>query len=596
MSPIYTTRSSTMRAPWVVFAAVLLLGWAAAAAGEYPQIRITPANPTEDDSVVLSLILGTVETSCVPVCSGTVSIGTECSYASCPGIVDSAFVRACAPLRCVGLTWTLHPAQRTACEPCTTQYGVQYELGRLKPGRYCVDGRGDAGGAVGGAFVVRHADTTGLMVGGSISSMSCWVHHLGGVLVTLMPLGGGAGSLRSCTTSALTGLYCLSGLVPGDYGVSVSHEGYGTIEDTLALHSDTSLDFILLHDSSRAVISGMVWERDPLQPPGTLPPVAACTVEVTLRDSSGEYAGSQITDLKGNYLISIAVPSFPMGGTLTARKAGYEPYAADVWVQCADDMKWKPPIELVPVDGYPVPGSTLVVDGLELNVHLEYPPPPYPAGSRLMLVYTVRNRCDSARQFHFDKVCDPFGGGFPFRLFDIDVRDTDSMPVMWHHSHELDPEQTCDSTNLTLTLQPEDSMSMAYPLIVIDPTQAEVVVGAQLFGCPQTRIGLPITFVNMVPAQQTGRGHDNAHACSFREVRGRILIHLPSSSTVTLSLWTLQGRSLGPPLRTPVLPAGRHILPLPRAVGARGLALLRMEAGETHREVAVVLPATRGGL
>ena len=239
----------------------ILLVSLVAKAGElsYPRVNLFPSNPAPGDSVLLQLVLGMHSNSCVP----------EYSDESFEIMPTDATVY---PVTYLYLNYIERPGEGDLCLAVMTEYGPNFDLGALNPGKYYVfDGEDSVayfnidGSGLDETFTIDGVvseDTRPLEIFQPLEEAKVYLQrmeYLGQTQSEIVTTKSAAPIVDFITVdSTLTdekGSYSLTGTPGEDYRLSFRKEGYQEYYTSVfSLKGDVSVNAALLPLNASSII------------------------------------------------------------------------------------------------------------------------------------------------------------------------------------------------------------------------------------------------------------------------------------------------------------------------------------------------------
>lgn len=590
--------------------ALLVTATLTAAVAQYPSMRIAPAEPTTDDSVFLHVVLGELATTCIPAYAGTASV----RYQPAPGhsvTPDAPF--GYPPAYAIAVTWgdPVPPDRDTACGPGPTEYGPRIALGRLAPGAYRASAT--AGPAL--SFGVRRTGP-GPVVGGVIYS-ACAAHGsraLSGATVVLERLSGdnaGAEATRidSCVTTVERPYYEFLTDGPALYRLSCTHSGYRPQSVSCAVDEDTVVNIGLVSESPYCSVRGTIrLFQDGL---GYVSP-QLCRVAVAAAEDESSPLATASVGQTGSYQMTVPLSSAEQRIRITAIAPGIDTLSLDTLARCG--LTVVQDLTLGSHDGvseYPLI-AVRTAGGLQHRLEVASATTPTRGVLEVLAGSDVTNVSDTTVPVALHRLC--YFDGFPTGhygggcwLFEVDVTLTDGSPVPWRRGCDS---YTCDSLYTVVALRPQESLPHALFDLHIDTLVDSVTLAVWLHGRPDSRLAVTIASQGVddigpkpFPPRATSFDSDGLPVTqvvpdthtkdpSTRLARdGRhLVLRLTKPRTVSVRLWTFDGRLAAAPLARRRMAAGTHRIPL--APGSRITQPLLVQVRMGEIALSRIIPIT----
>ena len=285
----------------------------------YPQYRLTPPNPSMNDSVSFYLVKGLFGSSCPPGYRTSFSIvqtsNNICVRAPCPQDYTIKLTYAFLPV-------PLDP--NVMCLAVMTEYGPRFNFGKLAVGAYTmVDSSG--GNTMLMKFTVsEHARVRGIVAEDTgpldvfKAVANCKVIY-------------SAEASDSVMTDAY-GSFAIPTEVQGDVGLTFQAKGYNPLLMAITVPPDTMVRAKLVPEGAHVKISGTVYEATPSGVIGCAPSpvgcvvgtVPGCSVAVQRGNSISLFQYWTVTDNQGKYgFDSIPIAESVEYANVSAYKAGF---------------------------------------------------------------------------------------------------------------------------------------------------------------------------------------------------------------------------------------------------------------------------------
>jgi hypothetical protein len=547
----------------------------------FPQPVLTPASPTQNDSVTLWLILGQSNSSCVPTYT-TSSPVTQVSSAICK--------RApCPQDYVISLFYTENPPLPLG-RPCLlviTNYGPRFSFGKLAVGTYTVVDSMNGGATVAtflvtenlvsytvGGTVIQDAGALALTV--PIQKASVYLKTGTGVPILLAKKSAAIAyplyTIIDSTTTDAAGKFAFASVPQGAYVLGFVASGYQSRDVTIQVPPDTQVSVSLLKTGAVCTVTGSVKEL--VCPSKTLPScylgnVAGCSVSVyipiliqplTLAAApimlGNRYTA--VTDNAGLYTIdSIPVTYDNTTVTVTASKTGY---ASDS-KQAALFSNSSVTVNFVLSPAYTNPETTTVSD---VSFIVATEKSQYVKGESIKTRYTVKNNSIATVTFNFSSGCQ----------FDMVAIAPPRDTVYWYGRL-----LACTMMATQIVLAPGESRSMDYIAFSYNDTGSAIAVTAKLIGYDRSAstVIVPIVKVTAALPVQKKMADAKKPVITYSASTKTLSLNILKSQNVSVSAYVLSGQKISQLSTKKFLTAGTHAISLKNASLANGIIVFRVE-------------------
>ena len=547
----------------------------------FPQPVLTPASPTQTDSVFLWLILGQSNSSCIPTYAVTYKV-TQVSHNVC--------VRApCGQDYVISLFYTENPPLLLG-RPCllvTTSYGPHFEFGKLAVGNYTVVDSTNGGAAVAtfmvtektvsytlGGTVTQDPGATDMLI--AIQSAKVYLKTGTGIPILLAKKSAAiAYPLYTIIDSATTdagGKFTFASVPQGSYVLGFAASGYQSRDVSIQVPPDTQVSVSLLKSGAVCTVTGSVKELQgycPDSPPCLGLPIPGCsvTVYIPLLLQPGTMAAAPImlgnrytgvTNSAGMYTIdSVPVTYDNTTVTVTASKTGY---ASDS-KQAALFSNSSVTVNFVLSAAYTNPETTTVSD---VSFIVATEKSRYVKGESIATRYTVKNNSIATVTFNFSSGC----------LFDMVAIAPPRDTVFWFGEY-----LTCTMMPAQIVLAPGESRSMDYSVFSYNDTASAIAVTAKLIGYDRSAstVIVPITKVTAALPVQRKTADAKRPVITYSASTKTLSLNITRSQNVSVSAYVLSGQKISQLSTKKFLTAGMHSISLKNASLANGIIVFRVE-------------------
>jgi|WetSurMetagenome_2_1015567.scaffolds.fasta_scaffold00378_1 hypothetical protein len=550
---------------------------AQASAPAYPLPVLSPAAPTQTDSVALWLIVGQNANSCVPTYTGSFTV-TQTSRFVC--------VRAPCPQNyviAVKYTRNPTPALGRPCLQVITNYGPMFSFGRLSVGNYTVVDSAN-GGATLAAFSV-----TERVVSYSVSGT---VLKDPGILTVVAPVPGAKVYLKTvgispilAARSAVLPLYTIidsavsdaagnfsfGNVAQGSYDLGFVAAGYQTRDVSITVPPDTLVSVMLLAANALCTITGYVKETQcpasGLGLPCGLMPVPGCSITVSLpllviplAAPTALIAGptyTAVTNAAGIYAIdSIPVDYSDRTVTVLASKAGYAPQTSQAALYANSSVT----VNFVLQGSYSNPETTTVSD-VQFIVATEKPR--YDRSDSIRVRYTVKNNSMAKVVYDFSSGCQ----------FDMIAMAPPKDTVCWYGRL-----LACTMMATQISLSPGESKTMNYPAFADNDTANSLAVTAKMIGYDRSASTVIVPIGPSTQASVPLKSADvKKPVISYSASTKTLSFNIAKSQYVSVSAYVVSGKKISQLSTRKFLTAGAHSIRLGSESLSNGIIIFRVE-------------------
>lgn len=543
----------------------------------YPQPVLSPAAPTQNDSVALWLILGQSTSSCVPAYTSSFKITQTsrfiCARAPCPQNYSIAVSYSQNPQLLLG-----RPCVLTA-----TNYGPLFSFGKLGAGNYTVvDSTG--GGAV-TAFTVT-ANAVSYAVTGTVLKDP-------GILTVVSPIPKATVYLKTASISPIlaaqaialplyaiidsaasdaSGNFSFANVVQGSYDLGFSAAGYQARDISITVPPDTLVSVMLLAATALCSVAGIVKESQCPAPglglPCSLIPVQGCSVTVSLpifimplAKQSALIAGQMytaVTNAAGTYVIdSVPVTYNDRTVTVLASMAGYAQETSQAMLYANSSVT----VNFVLQGAYSNPETTTVSD-VQFIAATERPH--YTLGDSIKVRYTVKNNSMATVVYDFSSGCQ----------FDM-VAMAPPMDTVYWYGRLL----ACTMMATQISLAAGQSKTMDYPAFADNDTSGSLAITAKMIGYDRSASTV------IVPVGKTTAAAPFSHKTA--DAKKQVISYSPSTKTLSLNIarsqfvsvsaYVVSGKKISQLSTRKYLTAGTHAIHLTNASLSNGIIIFRVD-------------------
>jgi hypothetical protein len=544
----------------------------------YPQPVVSPAAPTQNDSVTLWLILGQSASSCVSTYTSSFKI-TQTSNFLC--------VRApCAQNYVVALTYSQNPSLPLG-RPCllvTTNYGPTFSFGKLAVGNYTVVDSTNKGVTVATFAVTEKIVTYG--VSGTVIQDP-------GILATATPIPKAMVYLKTAGISPIllaqaiaiplytvidsavtdaSGKFSFASVAQGSYDLGFTASGYQSRDVSVSVPPDTVMTVSLLAANAKCSVTGFV-TRDMqcgsgLPVPCPIAPVAGCSVSVSLpvlvmplAKQGALIAGplyTAITSATGGYDIdSIPVRYSGRTVTVTASKSGYSPESSQATLYSNSSVT----VNFVLHQAFANAETTTVSD-VQFIVATEKSS--YVRGDSIKVRYMVTNNSMATVTYDFSSGCQ----------FDMVAMAPPRDTVTWYGRL-----LACTMMATQIALAPGESKTMNYPGFVDNDTAGSLAITAKMIGYDRSASALVVPIGKATAAAPVQRKISDAKkpVISYSAATKTLSLNIARSQYVSVSAYVVSGQKVSQLSTKKFLTAGTHAIHLTDASLSNGIIIFRVE-------------------
>jgi hypothetical protein len=545
----------------------------------YPQPVLTPASPTQNDSVSLWLILGQSNSSCVPTYTSSFTI-TQTSKFLC--------LRAPCPQNYViALTYTENPALPLG-RPCLlviTNYGPRFAFGKLAVGNYTVVDSTSKGTTV-ATFTVTEQSIS-YKVGGTVTQDA-------GALAVIVPvqkasvyLKTGVGgpillakksaiayplyTIIDSTTTDASGKFTFASVPQGAYVLGFAASGYQSRDVSVQVPPDTQVSVSLLKAGAVCTVTGSVKEFHGICPglPCPVPPIPGCSVTVYIpillqplaMAAAPIVLGNRYTAVTNNaglYTIdSIPVTYDNSTVTVTASKTGFAPESKQAVLFSNSSVT----VNFALSPAYMNPETTTVSD-VAFIVATEKSQ--YAKGESIKTRYTVKNNSIATVTFNFSSGCQ----------FDMVAVAPPKDTVYWYGKL-----LACTMMATQMVLAPGESKSMDYTAFSYNDTASAIAVTAKMIGYDKSASTVIVPIVKVTAAHPMQRKTADAKkpVITYSASTKMLSLNITRGQNVSVSAYVLSGQKISQLSTKKFLAAGTHTISLKHASLANGIVVFRVE-------------------
>jgi Carboxypeptidase regulatory-like domain/Intracellular proteinase inhibitor len=544
----------------------------------YPQPVLSPAAPTQNDSVALWLILGQSSNSCVPTYTSSFKI-TQTSKFLC--------VRAPCPQNYViAITYSQNPSLLLG-RPCllvTTNYGPLFSFGKLGVGNYTVIDSTSGGTAV-AAFTVTE-NTRSYTVNGTVLKDP-------GILTVITPITGAKVYLKTSGLSPImaaqgiilplytiidsaatdaSGNFSFANVVQGSYDLGISAAGYQARDIAITVPPDTLVSVMLLAANAVCTVTGTVKESQcpvsGLGLPCTLVPVQGCSVSVSLpifmmplAKQSALIAGNMyiaVTNATGSYAIdSIPVTYTDRTVTVVASKTGYAQETSQAMLYANSSIT----VNFVLQGAYSNPETTTVSD---VQFIVATDKPQYNRGESIKVRYTVKNNSMGTVLYDFSSGCQ----------FDMIAMAPPKDTVYWYGRL-----LACTMMATQISLSPGQSQTMDYTAFVDDDTAGTLAITAKMIGYDKSASTVIVPVGKALAIQPYSQKSSDAKKplISYSASTKTLSLNIARSQYVSVSAYVVSGKKISQLSTRKYLTAGSHAIHLTSDALSNGIIIFRVD-------------------
>ena len=545
----------------------------------FPQPVLTPAAPSQNDSVALWLILGQSNSSCVPTYTASYKIShmnVVCIMGPCPGY------------NMITLTYTQNPPLPLGmpCLAVITNYGPRFSFGKLAVGHYIV-----VDSTNGGTQVITFdvtMQTISYKVSGTVTQDPGALAVSVPIQKAMVYLKTGTGGpivlakksaaivypfyaiLDSATTDA-TGKFAFANVPQGAYVLGFAASGYQSRDVTIQVPPDTQVSVSLLKTGAVCTVTGNVKEFRGICPglPCPVPPIPGCSVTVyiplllqplTLAAApivlGNRYTA--VTDNAGLYTIdSIPVTYDNSTVTVTAAKTGY----ASESKQAALFSNSSVTVNFALSPAYTNPETTTVSD---VSFIVATEKSHYVKDESIKTRYTVKNNSIATVTFLFPSGCQ----------FDMVAVAPPRDTVYWYGR-----KMACTTLFTQIVLATGESTSFDFTAFTDNDTASSVAITAKMIGYDRSASTVVVPIVNGTAALPVQRKAADVKkpVLSYSASTKTLSLCIPKSQNVSVSAYVLSGQKISQLSTKKFLTAGTHSISLKNASLANGIIVFRVE-------------------
>ena len=555
----------------------------------YPQSVIIPSSPTQNDSVMLWLILGEYGNSCIPTYNTSFKIQqiskNVCVRAPCPQDYEIYIFYKENPI----------PPILRPCLMVITQYGPKFSFGKLSVGTYTVIDSTKNGNIV-ARFTVSETSSKSKIEGTVIEDAGLLdifkpiqkaKIYLSSSVIIYYPANKDASIISpiidpviiDSTFTNSNGQFLFENVSQGAYRLQIIAEGYQTQNIYVNVPPDTTLKIAMLKENVICSVLGNVKE---LICSNTNPQICkesfveGCSVYVfipfaieplLLKSSAPIITGikySGITDKSGNYKIdSIPLSYENKTVTITATKSGYAQENNKITLLPNSAVT----ANFILTRAYTNAETTSVSDVI-FTVATEKPQ--YLRGESIKTRYCIFNNSIATVTFDFSSGCQ-------FDMTAIAHKDT-----IYSYTKNI----ACTEMLTKITLAPGEQKIMDFPAFTYNDTSGQILITAKLIGYDKSSASI---IVPVLPATKTKYAlkprinYKNKSIISYSNLTKTIILNIPSSQNVSVSAYILNGRKVSQLSTKKFLPAGVHYLSLKNFPLSKGVIIFKVE-GEQFSE------------
>jgi hypothetical protein len=547
----------------------------------YPQPVLTPASPTQKDSVTLWLILGQSSSSCVPTYMPSYKV-TQVSHNVC--------VRApCPQDYVISITYTENPALPLG-RPCllvVTNYGPRFEFGKLAVGNYTVLDSTSKGTTVAtfsvteqivsykvSGTVTQDPGATDILM--AIQSAKVYLKTGTGIPILLAKKSAAiAYPLYTIIDSATTdagGKFTFESVSQGAYVLGLAAAGYQSRDVVIQVPPDTQVSVSLLKTGAVCTVTGSVKELQrycPDQPPCPGLPIPGCSVTVYIplllqpitMAAIPIVLGNRytaVTDNAGLYPIdSIPVTYDNTTVTVTASKTGFAPESK----QAALFSNSSVTVSFALSPAYTNPETTTVSD-VAFIVATEKSR--YVKGESIKTRYTIKNNSIATVTFNFSSGCQ----------FDMVAIAPPKDTAYWYGRL-----LACTMMATQMVLAPGQSRSTDFTAFSYNDTASAIAVTAKMIGYDRSAstVIVPIAKVTAALPVQKKLTDAKKPVITYSASTKTLSLNIIKSQTVSVSAYVLSGQKISQLSTKKFLTAGMHSISLKNASLANGIIVFRVE-------------------
>jgi hypothetical protein len=544
----------------------------------YPQPVLSPAAPTQNDSVALWLILGQSTSSCVPAYTSSFKI-TQTSKFIC--------VRAPCPQNySIAVSYSQNP-QLLLGRPCVltaTNYGPLFSFGKLSVGNYTVvDSTG--GGAAVTTFTVT-ANAVSYAVNGTVLKDP-------GILTLVSPIPKATVYLKTASISPIlaaqaialplytiidsattdaSGNFSFANVAQGSYDLGFSAAGYQARDISITVPPDTLTSVMLLAANALCSVTGTVKESRCPAPglglPCSLVSVPGCSVSVSLpifvmplAKQAALVAGQMytaVTNTAGTYAIdSIPVTYNDRTVTVLASKAGYAQETSQAMLYANSSVT----VNFVLQGAYSNPETTTVSD-VQFIAATERPH--YNRGDSIKVRYTVKNNSMATVVYDFSSGCQ----------FDM-IAMAPPMDTVYWYGRLL----ACTMMATQISLAAGESKTMDYPAFADNDTSSSLAITAKMIGYDRSAstVIVPVGKTTAVAPLSRKAADAKKQVISYSPSTKTLSLNIARSQFVSVSAYVVSGKKISQLSTRKYLTAGTHAIHLTNEALSNGIIIFRVD-------------------
>jgi hypothetical protein len=547
----------------------------------FPQPVLTPAAPSQNDSVALWLILGQSTSSCVPTYTASFKI-TQLHVVCVTGpCLQQGYV--------ITLTYTQNPSLPLGmpCLAVITNYGPRFAFGKLSVGNYTVVDS-TSGGTTVTTFTVTE-QTVSYRVSGTviqdagalpvivpIQKASVYLKTGTGIPILLAKKSAAIAyplyTIIDSTTTDAAGKFTFASVPQGAYVLGFAASGYQSRDVTIQVPPDTQVSISLLKTGAVCTVTGSVKELQrycPDQPPCPGLPIPGCSVTVYIplllqpitMAAIPIVLGNRytaVTDNAGLYTIdSIPVTYDNATVTVTALKSGY----ASESKQAALFSNSSVTVNFVLSPAYTNPETTTVSD---VSFIVATEKSQYVKGESIKTRYTVKNNSIATVTFNFSSGCQ----------FDMVAIAPPKDTVYWYGRL-----LACTMMATQIVLAPGESKSMDYTAFSYNDTASAIAVTAKMIGYDRSAstVVVPIVKVTATLPVQKKMADAKKPVITYSASTKTLSLNITRGQNVSVSAYVLSGQKISQLSTKKFLTAGTHAISLKNASLANGIIVFRVE-------------------
>jgi hypothetical protein len=571
------------------------------ATGLYPQYRLTPANPSMQDSISFWIV--------------KVKGGCGSNYVTSFEVKQVSFNlckrNPCSQDFVITLHSTEYPIMTlTVCRDTSVEYGPRFNFGKLSVGNYTIIDSSDNNRTL-MTFSVSETNPA-LTIKGNVTedvgTKKILIVVPNAKVYLKQPLYqiSNAQSFApgpiilynyiDSTTTGNSGAFSFSNIAQGSYTLGFVSDNYQDLDVPLNAAVDTTLSVKLLPLNAYCTVTGTVYEATPPGVIGCAPSpvgcvvgtVAACTVAVprpiipplprqTSLATMYSFSYKAVTNSQGAYTIdSVPVTYYNRNASVVAKKNGFALETKQALLQPQEAVSVYFALQKAYANM-----STKTVDNISFTIATDKAV--YNKYEAINVRYTIKNNSMAAVTYTL--------GGCKY---DMVAREPNGDTAYWYLKN-----YACLAIITYMTLSPGDSTFMNFPAFSYSDTAHSLTITARMNEAAynQSAISVNVSIVqNMTPALLSNGNNERTQKgpmMTYSRSSKALYLNVDRPQLISVEAYTLSGRKIQEVSRIRFFAIGEHSLSLNDRIPAAGIIIFNAKGQGLNETLRVNIAGCR---